>query len=172
MTVVERRALAPLNLPAKRLIAALAGLALMASIAFLLRRVASGGPAIVPVAFTGLGGLSVGALALTFEDDALPKLTRGALAAAGLLVPAAFAGSEARLRLFSFASVAFGAALVLWLAGTARKRACASLRLAALYAAALAGLSAYAAYLVLASRDLMIADFMTHLLQFERTRVR
>ena len=50
----------------------------------------------------------------------------------------------------------------MWLARTARKRPRLSFRLAALYAAALAGLCAYAAYLVLASRDLMIADFMTY----------
>ena len=36
------------------------------------------------------------------------------------------------------------------------------MRLAAIYAAALAGLCAYAAFLVLVSRDLMIADFMTY----------
>jgi hypothetical protein len=48
------------------------------------------------------------------------------------------------------------------LACAARKRPRFSLGLAALYAAALAGLCAYAAFLVLASRDLMIADFMTY----------
>ena len=162
MTVVERRAPALIVLPAKRLIAVLAGVALMGSTVFLLRRAAPAAPTVVLIAFAGLGGLSVGALAVTLERNALPKLTQRVLAGAALLVIGAFAGTEARLGLFSFGSVAFGAALLLWLAGTARKRRRASLRLAAPYAAALAGLCAYAAYLVLASRDLMIADFMTY----------
>jgi hypothetical protein len=80
----------------------------------------------------------------------------------GLLVLGAFEDSETRLSLFSFASVAFGAALVLWLARTAQKRPHVSLRLALIYAAALAVLCAYAAYLVFVSRDLMSADFMTY----------
>ena len=44
----------------------------------------------------------------------------------------------------------------------ARRRPRLSLGLVALYAAALAGLCAYAVYVVLVSRDLMIADFMTY----------
>jgi hypothetical protein len=162
MTVVERRALAPQSLQAKRRIAALAAVALLASLAFLLRRVAPSAPAIVPFALAGLSGLSVGALALTLAEEALPKLMRGVLAGVGLLVAGAFAEPEARLRLFSFASVASGMALLLWLARTAQKRPRLSLRLAALYVAALAGLCAYGAFLVLVSRDLMIADFMTY----------
>jgi len=162
MTVVERRAPARPTLPAKRLIAALAGLALMASIALLLRRAAPGASSIIPVAFAGLAGLSVGVLALTLEDGALTKLTQAVLAGVGFLVLGALAGPDAQLRLFSFASVALGAALVLWLARTAQRMPRPSLRFMALYAAALALLSAYAAYLVLASRDLMIADFMTY----------
>ncbi len=162
MTVVERRALAPESLASKRRIAALSAVALIASIAFLLRRVAPGAPSIVQIAPAGLSGLSAGVLALTLTEEALPKLILGVLAAVCLIVFGAFAEPEARLRLFSFASVASGVALVLWLARTARKRPSVSLRLAALYAAALAALCAYAALIVLMSRDLMIADFMTY----------
>jgi hypothetical protein len=162
MTVLDRSALAPLNLPGKRRVAALAGLALMASIALVLRRVAPGAPATVPIGLAGISGLSVAALALALEDEALPKLTHGVLAAAGLIAFGAFTDPEARLGLFSFASLAFGVGLALVLARAARKRPRFPLGLAALYAAALAGLCAYAAFLVLVSRDLMIADFMTY----------
>ena len=162
MAIVEQFALAPLDLPPRRLIAAISGFAVMTATAFMLRRAALEASSIIPLACAGLAGLSVGALALTLKDAALPKLTRGVLAGSGLLVLGAFADSETRLRLFSLASVAFGAALVLWLARTAQKRPHVSLRLAAMYAATLAVLSAYAIYLVLVSRDLMIADFMTY----------
>jgi hypothetical protein len=116
----------------------------------------------VPIGLAGISGLSAAALALALEDEALPKLTHGVLAAAGLIAFGAFADPEARLGSFSFASLAFGVGLALVLARAARKRARFRLDLAALYAAALAGLSAYAAFLVLVSRDLMIADFMTY----------
>ena len=52
--------------------------------------------------------------------------------------------------------------LAVWLIRTARTRPSVSLPLAALFGATLACLTAYAAYLVLVSRDLMIADFMTY----------
>ena len=162
MAIVEPRALAPLDFPARSLIAPLASFAIMIATTFMLRRAAPEASSIILVACACLAGLSVGALALTLEDAALPKLTRGVLAGSGLLVIGAFADFETQLRLFSFASVAFGTALVLWLAGTSQRRPHISLRLAAIYAAALAGLCAYAAYLVLVSRDLMIADFMTY----------
>ncbi len=122
---------------------------------------APGAPAIVPIGLAGLSGLSVAGLAFALEDEALPKLTLGVLAGVGLIVVGVFAEPEARLRLFSFASLAFGVGLVLWLA-RARKPRRLSFGLAALYPAALAGLCAYSAYLVLVSRDLMIADFMTY----------
>src|ERR1700734_117492 len=162
MAIVEKRALAPLDLPARRLIAPITGFAVMTATAFMLRRAAPEASSIIPVACAVLSGLSVSALALTLEDAALPKLTRGVLAGSGLLVLGAFADSETLLRLFSFASVAFGAALFLWVARTSQKRRRVSLRLAALYAAALAILCAYAICLVLISRDLMISDFMTY----------
>ena len=162
MAIVEPRALAPLNLPSRGLIAALAGFTVMTAMAFMLRRAAPEGSLVIPVACAGLAGVSAGALALTLEDAALPKLTRGVLAGSSLLVLGAFADSETRLRVFSFASVAFGAALVLWLARTAPKWPRVPLRLTLIYAAALVGLSAYGAYLVTVSRDLMIADFITY----------
>src|SRR5262249_29770516 len=52
--------------------------------------------------------------------------------------------------------------LAVWLARTGRRRPGVSWPLAALFAVTLVILSTYAAYLVLASRDLMIADFMTY----------
>jgi len=162
MTVVDRSALAPPSLSGKRRVAALAGLALMVSIGLLLRRIAPGAPATVPIGLAGVSGLSVAALALALEDEALSKLTLGVLAGVGLTAIGAPAEPEARLRLFSFASLAFGVGLALMLARAAWKRPRFSLGLAALYAAALAGLCAYAAFLVLVSRDLMIADFMTY----------
>ena len=155
MAIVEQHALATLAFPARSLIAPLASFAIMIATTFMLRRAALEASSIIPLACAGLAGLSVGALALRVEDAALPKLTRGVLAGSGLLVLGAFADSETRLRLFSLASVACGAALVLWLARTAQKRPHVSLRLAAMYAATLAVLSAYAIYLVLVSRDLM-----------------
>ncbi|MGA8448330.1 MAG: hypothetical protein WB766_24560, partial [Roseiarcus sp.] len=145
----------------KRWVAALAGLALTGSTALLLWRLAPGAPAIVPIALAGLSGLSAGGLALALDEESLSNLAQGVLAGAGLIVLGAFAEPEARLRLFSFASPAFGVGLVLWLT-SARKQRRLSFALAALYTAALAGLCAYAATLVLVSRDLMIADFMTY----------
>ena len=69
---------------------------------------------------------------------------------------------ELRLRLMSLASAAFGVGLAVWLARTSGTRPVISWLFAALFAATLAVLSAYSAYLVLVSRDLMIADFMTY----------
>ncbi len=162
MTVIDRRALAPATFSGKRRVAALAGLALTASVGLILRRLAPGAPAIVPIGLAGLSGLSVAGLALSLDEASLWSLTLGVLAGVGLIVLGALAGPEAGLRLMSLASLAFGIWLAAWLAGTARRWPRLSLRLAALYAATLAGLCAYAAYLVLVSRDLMIADFMTY----------
>ena len=162
MTVIDQRAVAPPIFSGKRRVAALAGLALAASVALVLRRLAPGAPAIIPIGLAGLSGLSVAGLAFTLDEASLWSLTLGALAGVGLIVLAALSGPEAALRLMSFASMAFGIGLAAWLARTASRGPRLSLRLAALYAAALAGLCAYAAYLVLVSRDLMIADFMTY----------
>ena len=162
MTVFDRHALSPPDASAKRSLAALAGLALIASVAFLFHRAAPGAPAIIPAGLAGVSGLATLALAFTLDDAALSKLTKAVAAGVGLLVLCALVGPEARLRLASFASAAFGVGLAVWLARSARIRASVSWPLAALFAVALALLSAYAAYLVLASRDLMIADFMTY----------
>ena len=162
MTTFERRALSPPGASAKRSLAALAGLTLSASIALLLHRAASGAPAIMTVGLAALSGLAALALAFALDEAALPNVTMAVAAGAGLVVFAALVGPEARVRVASFASAAFGVGLALWLARAAPKRRSFSLPLAALFGAALALLCAYAAYLVLASRDLMIADFMTY----------
>jgi hypothetical protein len=162
MSVVDERALAPPTFRAMRRVAVLAGLALAASIALVLCCLAPDAPAIIPITLAGLSGLSVAGLAFTLDEALLWSLTLGALAGVGLIVLAALAGPEAALGLTSFASLALGIGLAAWLARTAPRRPRLSLRRAALYAAALAGLRAYAAYLVLVSRDLMIADFMTY----------
>jgi hypothetical protein len=162
MTVFDRHALSSPDASANRKLTALAGLALLASVAFLFHRAALGAPAIIPAGLAGVSGLATLALALTLDEAALSKLTKAVAAGVGLLVLCALVGPEPRLRLASFASAAFGLGLAVWLARPARIRASVSWPLAALFAVALALLSAYAAYLVLASRDLMIADFMTY----------
>ena len=101
-------------------------------------------------------------MAFTLDDAALSKFTWVVAAGVAIVVLAALVGPDARLSLASFASAAFGVGLGVWLARTASARPKVSWPLAALFAATLALLSAYAAYLVLASRDLMIADFMTY----------
>ena len=101
-------------------------------------------------------------MAFTLKDAALLRFTSAVAAAAGLVVLCALVGPDARLGLASFASAAFGVGLAVWLARTAGVRPKVTWPLAALFAVTLALLSAYAATLVLVSRDLMIADFMTY----------
>ena len=139
-----------------------AGVALAAAAGFLTHAAAPGAPPILAVGVAGLAGLAALALAFTLDDGALPRLTQAVTAGVALIVLGAFVEPEARLRLMSFASAAFGVGLAAWLARSAGARLKFSWPLAALFAVALACLSAYAAYLVLASRDLMIADFMTY----------
>jgi hypothetical protein len=134
----------------------------MASIALLLYRAAPGAPAIILTGLTGFTGLAALALAFTLKDAALLKFTSVVAAAAGIVVLCALVSPDARLGLASFASATFGVGLASWLARSARIRAGVSSPLIALFAVTLALLSAYAAYLVLVSRDLMIADFMTY----------
>ena len=143
-------------------VAAGAGAVLAGAIAVLARHIAPEAPGVLRLGLAGLAGSAVLALAFALTDETLAKLTQGVLAGSGLAVLAALVDPEARLKLLSFASEAFGAGLAVWLARTAGKRPRVSLGIAALFAAALAGLSAYAAILVLVSRDLMIADFMTY----------
>ncbi len=109
--------------------------------------------------FTGLAAL---ALAFTLDDAALSRFTSAVAAAAGLVVLTALIGPDARLRLASFASAAFGVGLALWLVRAAGARPRVSWPLVALFALTLGLICAYAATLVIVSRDLMIADFMTY----------
>jgi hypothetical protein len=162
MTIFERRALSPPGASAKRSLAALAGLTLTASVALLLHRAAAGAPGSMPSGVAAVSGLAALALAFALDEAALPRLAKAVAAGVGLIVLAALVEPEARVRLASLASAAFGVGLALWLVRTAPKRPSISLPLAALFAVALALLSAYAACLVVVSRDLMIADFMTY----------
>ena len=162
MTAVVPRSLSVPPRSAKRSFAALAGLMLMASIALLFCRAAPGAPAIILTALTGFTAFAALALASTLDDAALSMFTTAFAAGAAIVVLCALVSPDARLSLASFASVAFGVGLAVWLARTARVRPRVSWPLAALFAVTLALISAYAAYLVLASRDLMIADFMTY----------
>ncbi len=161
MSALDQRAPASYRSLSGRPLGCATGVALAAAIEFLVQHIAPEAP-VLGLGLAGLAGLAIVALAFTLEDQALPILTQAALAGVGLTIVCALSDSEARLRLISFASVAFGVGLAVMLARTARKRPRVSLGMAALFAAALAGLSAYAAILVLASRDLMIADFMTY----------
>jgi hypothetical protein len=155
--VPRSRSLSPRS--AERSPAVFAGLALTASIALVLHRVAPAAPAIILIGLTGLTAL---ALALTLDEAAAPKFTSAVAAGAAIVVLCALVGPDLRLRLASLASAAFGVGLAVWLTCTARRRPRVSWPLAALFALTLAVVSAYAAYLVLVSRDLMIADFMTY----------
>jgi hypothetical protein len=162
MSAFLLRSLAEPHASAKRLLAVMAGVALASAILFLARQIAPEAPAVLGFGLAALAGLAAIALAFTLDDEPLARLTPGVGAAIGLTVVGALADPEARLRLFSWVSAALGVSLALWLGRTARQRPRVSFGLAALFAAALAGLSAYAAILVLVSRDLMIADFMTY----------
>ena len=162
MTAFVTRYVAAPRTFAVRLFAGGAGAALAVAIAVLARHIAPEAPGVLRLGLAGLAGSAVLALAFTLADEALAKLTQGVLAGSGLAVLATLVDPEARLKLLNFASEAFGAGLAVWLARTAGKRPRVSLGIVSLFAAALAGLSAYAAILVLVSRDLMIADFMTY----------
>jgi hypothetical protein len=162
MSALDQRAPASYRSFIGRPLGCAAGVALAAAIEFLVQHIAPEAPAVLGLGLAGLAGLAIVALAFTLEDQALPILTQAALAGVGLTIVCALSDPEARLRLISFASAAFGVGLAVMLACTSRRRVRVSLGAAALFVAALAGLSAYAAVLVLASRDLMIADFMTY----------
>jgi hypothetical protein len=160
MSVLDDGAFAPLRLIESRRLGCGAGFALAAAVAFVFHSAAPGAPAIMPAGFAGVSGLATLALAFTLDDAALPSLTKALAAGVGLLVLCALVGPEPRLTLVSFASAAFGVGLAVWLARSARIHVRGPL--VALFAVALALLSIYATYLVLASRDLMIADFMIY----------
>jgi hypothetical protein len=148
VTAVVPRSLSPPRRSAKRSYAALAGLSLMASIAFLFYRAAPGAPAIILTGLTGFSGVAALALAFTLDDAALLKFTGAVAAGAAIVVLCALVSPDARLSLASFASVAFGVGVAGWLARTARVRPRVSWPPVALFAVTLALLSAYAAYLV------------------------
>jgi hypothetical protein len=134
----------------------------MASIALVFYRAAPGAPIIILTGLTGFTGLAALALAFALEDAALPGFTKAVAAGVAIVVLCALATPDARLRLASLASAAFGVGLAWWLVRTAGGRPKVSWPPAALFALTLALISAYAAYLVHVSRDLMIADFMTY----------
>ena len=145
MSAFVPRSLAGPHTSAKRPLAVGAGVALAAAILFLARHVAPEAPAVLGFGLAALAGLAVIALAFTLEDEALARLTQAAAAGIGLIVVGALADPEARLRLCSSPSAAFGVSLAAWLARMGRRRPRVSFGQAALFAAALAGLSAYAA---------------------------
>jgi hypothetical protein len=149
--------------PSHRALAALAGVALAAALFVLVRRIAPEAPRILALGPAALAAGAVAALALVLEDGLPGRLARAALGGAALALFAAFLDSpEARLRLFGFATAGLAGALALWLFRMAPRRPRPSIGLAALYAAAAAALCAYAVSIVVVSRDLMIADFMTY----------
>ncbi len=162
MTLLERRAIAIPSASAGRSAVSLAGVALMASVAFLFHHIAPGAPALLPIGLACAAGLAALALAFTADDRSSPRLAIVLAASVAFVVASAFMTPELRLRLMSLASAAFGVGLAVWLARTSGTRPVISWLFVALFAATLAVLSAYSAYLVLVSRDLMIADFMTY----------
>src|SRR5579862_9053742 len=143
MTVLDRHALSPADASAKRSLAAVLGLALIASIAFLFHRVAPDAPAIIPTSFAGVSGLAALTLAFTLDDAALSTLTKAVAAGVGIVLLCVLVGLDARLRLASLASAAFGMGLAVWLARSARTRVHGSWPLAALFALTLGLMSAY-----------------------------
>ncbi len=146
-----------------RFFVAATGAALAAGAALLVRHIAPLSPDVIAIGIAGLAGLPVIALAFLLEDHALPTLARSASLGTGLVLLGQIPETdEERLRLFGFAMVAMAALLATWLARSARGPARLSADAAALFGATLAALSAYSAYMVIASRDLMIADFMTY----------
>jgi hypothetical protein len=163
MSALDQRALAPPRILTNRSLASLGGVTLAAAVGFLVWRVAPAAPHVIAFGLAGAAGAPVIALALSSDDEALPKLILAALLGAGLaIVGGLMASDEARLQLFSLAMVALVAALTVWLVANARNRVRLSLGGVARFAATVVALSAYSSYLVLASRDLMIADFMTY----------
>ena len=118
----------------------------MASVALLLYRAAPGAPAIILAGLPGFAGLAALALAFTLDDAALSKFTRAVAAGAGIVVLCALVSPEARLRLASFASAAFGVGLAcVARAHGAEARRSVSWPLAALFAVDARAPSAYAA---------------------------
>ncbi len=130
--------------------------------ACLTRHIAPDGPQFFSLGLAALAAISIVALSSLLEAEALPRLAQAEAAATGLLLLGAVGGPDERLRYFSLLSAALAVALAFWLIRTAHKRRRTSLGSAALFASALLFLTTYSATIVLASRDLMIADFMNY----------
>jgi hypothetical protein len=120
MSVLDDGAFAPSRLTESRLLGCGAGFVLAAAVGLFAHETAPGAPAIMPAGFAGVSGLAALALAFTLDDAALPNLTKALAAGVGLLVLCALVGPEPRLMLASFASVAFGVGLAVWLARRGR----------------------------------------------------
>ena len=164
MSAFVPRSLAEPHTSAKRPLAVGAGVGLAAAILFLARHAAPEAPACPGLWACGNGGAcGYRAPAFTIGGEALARLTQAAAAGIGLIP------SSARLpirRRGSGCSVGLprrsASGSRRWLARMGRQRPRISFGQAGLFAAALAGLWPDAAILVLMSRDLMIADFMTY----------
>ena len=161
MPVIQAQVSAPRSIATRRLVI-VGGVASAVALFFFVRHVAPGAPPIFSLGLAAPAALSIVALSLLLEAEALPGLARAEAAGVGLALLGALLGSEERLRVFSLSTAALAAALALWLVRTAHKRRKISLGSAALFVSTLLFLAAYSAYIVLASRDLMIADFMNY----------
>jgi hypothetical protein len=162
MHVINARTFAPSRSNATRPLVIVGGTVLAAMLAFLARHVAPGAPQIFSVGLATPAALSIVALGCLLEAEALPRLAQAEVAGTGLLLFGALVGPDERLTYFSLLTAVLGVALAFWLIRTTRNRRKTSLGSAALFASVLLFLAAYSAYLVLASRDLMIADFMNY----------
>ena len=162
MHIIHGRVSAPSHSIATRPLLIVGGIAFALTLAFLADHVAPDAPQIFSLGLATLAALSIVALTFLLESDALPRLAQAEVAGTGLLLLGALFGSDERLRFFSLLSAALAGTLAFWLMRTARKLPKASFGTAALFASALFFLGTYSAYIVLASRDLMIADFMNY----------
>ena len=162
MHATQGRAAAPSHSIATRPLAVVGGVALAAALAFLVRHVAPDTPYLFTFGLVMLTALSFVALACLLENKALPRVVQAEVTATGLLLLGASIGPNQRVRYFSLLATALAVALAVWLIRTAQKQRKASLGPAAAFAMTLLFLLAYSAYIVLASRDLMIADFMNY----------
>src|SRR5258708_2460008 len=94
----------------------------MASIALLVYCAAPRAPIMILTGLTGFTGFAALALAFALEDAALSGLKKAVVAGVAIVVLCPLATPDARLRLASFASAAFGVGLAWWLVRTAGAR--------------------------------------------------
>ena len=154
----ETAALAP-----SRRLTAVAGAALSLAIAALAWRLTPAGSMLAPAAPGSIGLLATLGVAATIDEARLPHCALGFGLGALLIAAAALSGADGERLEPAFGVGALGlfGAETYRLAREARVAQSASLIWAlALVAALAAGLALYNAYYVVASRDLMIADFM------------